>query len=121
MQSVAPVFLKILSPKKPTSITDHSHHERVTSVELSGQSLELFVESLVQKLDRSTPKFLKYLTDSCPSCMDLPDDCPYVDYSIFDVKKAAQLGPQSQKGIFKGHKGDDGYPIKLWFDFRENN
>ncbi len=36
-------------------------------------------------------------------------------------KKAAQLGPQSQKGIYKGHRGDDGYPIKLWFDFRIQN
>jgi len=36
-------------------------------------------------------------------------------------KKVAQLGPQSQKGIFKGHKGDDGYPIKLWFDFKAKN
>jgi hypothetical protein len=32
-------------------------------------------------------------------------------------KKAEQLGPQSQKGIYKGHKGDVGYSIKLWFDF----
>ncbi len=36
-------------------------------------------------------------------------------------KKAGQLGPQSQKGIYKGHQGDDGYPIKLWFDFRVKN
>lgn len=32
-------------------------------------------------------------------------------------KKAEQLGPRSYKGIYKGHRGDEGYPIKLWFDF----
>ncbi len=36
-------------------------------------------------------------------------------------KKAEQLGPQSQKGIYKGHNGDVGYPIKLWFDFSVEN
>ncbi|HKJ78832.1 MAG TPA: glycoside hydrolase family 2 TIM barrel-domain containing protein, partial [Prolixibacteraceae bacterium] len=33
-------------------------------------------------------------------------------------KQADQLGPKSQKGIYGGHKGDQFYPIKLWFDFR---
>ena len=33
-------------------------------------------------------------------------------------KNAASLGPRSQKGVYHGHKGDKGYPIKLWFDFR---
>jgi len=33
-------------------------------------------------------------------------------------KKADALGPKSQKGVYRGHKGDQGYPIKLWFDFR---
>jgi len=36
-------------------------------------------------------------------------------------RKAAQLGPQSEKGIYKGHNGDEGYPIKLWFDFNAKN
>ena len=36
-------------------------------------------------------------------------------------KEAAQLGPQSEKGVYKGHNGDEGYPIKLWFDFSPNN
>jgi len=30
------------------------------------------------------------------------------------------LGPQSSKGHFGGHTGDENYPIKLWFDFRTN-
>ncbi|HEA30694.1 MAG TPA: beta-galactosidase [Leeuwenhoekiella sp.] len=33
-------------------------------------------------------------------------------------KKPDKLGPHSQKGIYKGHSGDQNYPIKLWFDFR---
>jgi hypothetical protein len=33
-------------------------------------------------------------------------------------KQAAQLGPKSQKGVYSGHRGDENYPIKLWFDFR---
>ncbi|WP_167616185.1 glycoside hydrolase family 2 protein [Maribellus sediminis] len=33
-------------------------------------------------------------------------------------KQADQLGPKSRKGVFGGHYGDETYPIKLWFDFR---
>jgi len=33
-------------------------------------------------------------------------------------KQPEQLGPKSQKGVFSGHRGDEFYPIKLWFDFR---
>lgn len=33
-------------------------------------------------------------------------------------KQAGLLGPKSQKGIYRGHGGDEFYPIKLWFDFR---
>lgn len=36
-------------------------------------------------------------------------------------KQADQLGPQSQKGVYSGHWGDENYPIKLWFDFRGIN
>jgi hypothetical protein len=32
-------------------------------------------------------------------------------------KQADALGPKSGKGHFRGHAGDEGYPIKLWFDF----
>jgi hypothetical protein len=34
-------------------------------------------------------------------------------------KDADQLGPKSRKGIYSGHSGDENYPIKLWFDFRQ--
>ncbi|RIH64902.1 beta-galactosidase [Mariniphaga sediminis] len=33
-------------------------------------------------------------------------------------KQPEALGPGSSKGYFRGHKGDEGYPIKVWFDFR---
>jgi hypothetical protein len=33
-------------------------------------------------------------------------------------KQPESMGPQSDKGYFWGVDGDDGYPIKLWFDFR---
>ena len=34
-------------------------------------------------------------------------------------QQADQMGPTGQKGNFSGHGGDEFYPIKLWFDFRE--
>ena len=33
-------------------------------------------------------------------------------------KEASKLGSAGQKGIYRGHQGDEFYPIKLWFDFR---
>jgi hypothetical protein len=33
-------------------------------------------------------------------------------------KQAEKLGPDSQKGVYGGHTGDQNYQIKLWFDFR---
>lgn len=33
-------------------------------------------------------------------------------------QQAELMGSTGQKGIFKGHGGDEFYPIKLWFDFR---
>ncbi|QNL47812.1 beta-galactosidase [Olivibacter sp. SDN3] len=33
-------------------------------------------------------------------------------------KKAEKMGPSSQKGEIGSHKGDESYPISLWFDFR---
>lgn len=34
-------------------------------------------------------------------------------------QQADVMGPTGQKGMYKGHGGDENYPIKLWFDFRE--
>lgn len=33
-------------------------------------------------------------------------------------KKPEALGPMGQKGNYSGHKDDEYYPVKLWFDFR---
>jgi hypothetical protein len=33
-------------------------------------------------------------------------------------QRAEVMGPTSQKGMFRSHRGDQNYPIKLWFDFR---
>jgi hypothetical protein len=33
-------------------------------------------------------------------------------------QKAEIMGPNGQKGEYGGHRGDENYPIKLWFDFR---
>ena len=33
-------------------------------------------------------------------------------------KQATELGPTSQKGIDRHHRGDDNDPIRVWFDFR---
>jgi hypothetical protein len=46
------------------------------------------VASIVRDLHYRTPKSLKAMRKACESCFILPDDCPYYDYSIFDVKKA---------------------------------
>ena len=48
------------------------------------------VRSIVKLLHYRTPKGLKAMRDACQKCFILPDDCPYVDYSIFDVKKAGK-------------------------------
>jgi len=46
------------------------------------------VASIVRDLHYRTPKSLKTMRQACQKCFILPDDCPYYDYSIFDVKKA---------------------------------
>ena len=46
------------------------------------------VAGIVRDLHYRTPKSLETMRKACESCFVLPDDCPYYDYSIFDVKKA---------------------------------
>jgi hypothetical protein len=46
------------------------------------------VARIVWDLHYRTPKSLEAMRNACESCFVLPDDCPYYDYSIFDVKKA---------------------------------
>jgi len=46
------------------------------------------VAGIVRDLHYRTPKSLQAMRKACEQCFVLPDDCPYYDYSIFDVKKA---------------------------------
>jgi len=46
------------------------------------------VAGIVRDLHYRTPKSLEAMRNACEQCFVLPDDCPYYDYSIFDVKKA---------------------------------
>jgi hypothetical protein len=46
------------------------------------------VAAIVRDLHYRTPKSLQAMRNACEQCFVLPDDCPYYDYSIFDVKKA---------------------------------
>ena len=48
------------------------------------------VASNVKDLHYKTPKSLQAMRKICEECFILPDDCPYYDYSIFDVKKATR-------------------------------
>jgi hypothetical protein len=48
------------------------------------------VAKIVRELHYRTPKSLKAMRKACEQCFILPDDCPYYDYSIFDVKKATR-------------------------------
>lgn len=48
------------------------------------------VARIVKDLHYRTPKSLKAMRKACEQCFVLPDDCPYYDYSIFDVKKAVK-------------------------------
>jgi len=46
------------------------------------------VAQIVRELHYRTPRSLQAMRRACEQCFVLPDDCPYYDYSIFDVKKA---------------------------------
>ena len=48
------------------------------------------VAAIVKELHYRTPKTLQAMRKACEQCFILPDDCPYYDYTIFDVKKASR-------------------------------
>lgn len=48
------------------------------------------VARIVRDLHYRTPQSLKAMRMTCQECFMLPADCPYYDYSIFDVKKAVK-------------------------------
>jgi hypothetical protein len=51
---------------------------------------DLPLRTTVKELHYLTPPSLKIMRDHCPQCFFLPEDCPYVDYSIPDVRKAVK-------------------------------
>ena len=58
------------------------------AAELIAQIENEEVANIVRDLHYKTPKSLQAMRKICEECFILPDDCPYYDYSIFDVKKA---------------------------------
>lgn len=60
----------------------------IDEVRLTGDSYESYVRAIATELHYRTPKGLKYLKESCPQCVDLPEDCRFRDYTIFNVRKA---------------------------------
>lgn len=60
------------------------------AAELIAQIEDAEVARIVSDLHYKTPQSLKAMRMTCQECFMLPDDCPYYDYSIFDVKKAVK-------------------------------
>ena len=60
------------------------------AAELIAQIENEEVANIVRDLHYKTPKSLQAMRKICEECFILPDDCPYYDYSIFDVKKATR-------------------------------
>jgi len=48
------------------------------------------IRTLVKELHFLTPRTLKSMRDACTKCFIVPEDCPYVDYSIIDINKAVK-------------------------------
>jgi hypothetical protein len=58
------------------------------AADIISQIADKKIAAIVSKLHYRTPQSLKAMRLTCQECFMLPDDCPYYDYSIFDVKKA---------------------------------
>jgi hypothetical protein len=58
------------------------------AAEVISQIANREIATIVRDLHYKTPRSLMAMRKSCQECFMLPDDCPYYDYSIFDVKKA---------------------------------
>jgi len=58
------------------------------AAELIAQIENEEVASIVRDLHYRTPRSLQAMRKICEECFILPNDCPYYDYTIFDVKKA---------------------------------
>lgn len=64
---------------------------------LISQIADKEVANIVRDLHYRSPKSLQAMRKACEQCFILPDDCPYYDYSIFDVKKATRRLAQYPK------------------------
>jgi hypothetical protein len=58
------------------------------AIAVINQIEDVEVRTLVKELHFLTPRTLKKMRDACTKCFMVPDDCPYVDYSIPDINKA---------------------------------
>lgn len=71
-----------------TGKNEEKTHEPDPATAIILQIEDKQVARIVRDLHYRTPKSLKAMRQACESCFVLPDNCPYYDYSIFDVKKA---------------------------------
>ena len=76
------VWLYLKGEKKQTKRTPDPAAAIILQIE------DKVVAGIVRDLHYRTPKSLEAMRNACEQCFVLPDDCPYYDYSIFDVKKA---------------------------------
>ena len=74
----------LLGERKPKSLILDPAFEVINQIN------DTQIRTMVKELHFRTPRSLKAMREVCQECFMLPDDCPYVDYSIFDVKKAVK-------------------------------
>ena len=78
--------------KKVSSVLD-------PAVDIINQISDTQVRAMVKELHFRTPRSLKAMREICEECFILPDDCPYVDYAIFDVNKAVKKMNSQSTGL----------------------
>ncbi len=69
------------------------------AIEVINQINDNQIRAMVKELHFRTPRSLKAMREVCQECFMLPDDCPYVDYSIFDVNKAVKKMNSESMGL----------------------
>jgi len=85
-------------------------------------------ESPVTIISETPNLFMQLFTPSKPQHVAGGTYPPFPDADIsflYEIpaigtkfQQADVMGPNGQKGIYGGHRGDENYPIKLWFDLR---
>lgn len=111
------------------------NYETLVYPEFKGYHANLYWASMITKesdfsvFSESDGLFFRVLTPEEPKGrqdgINTMPDFPAGDLSflyeipaIRDFKPTSQQGPQSQPGMIRIKKGDDGISMKLWFDFR---